>query len=130
MITLFILFTLILTSPHDIFAQKKPNPKAPASVTVSTSLMRYKRGINVYFKNLHLARSVSYTLSYTSQGEPRGVVGTIDPKKKYSLSRQFLFGTCSSGVCRIDKDVKNVVLEVVTTFKNGKSSAKKYKIKV
>ncbi len=104
--------------------------KAAAGISVTPRLRKDRKAVVVYFKNLNVASSLSYTLSYKSAGEPRGVVGTIDTAGKFSLSREFLFGTCSAGVCRIDPKITGVVLEITAKLKNGKTQTKRFKIKV
>ena len=129
-LTSILILTLLLSlQTQPVKAAAKKNAKGPAGVSVSYYVKR-KRALVVYFKNLNLARSVSYVLSYTSNGVPKGAVGNLNIKKKYSLTRELTFGTASAGVFRYDTGIKNTVLEVTTVLKNGRSSTKRYKIKV
>ncbi len=63
-----------------------------------------------------LYNSISYELSYISDGIDRGVVGTINTNSKNSsYDQEILFGTCSKNICKYDPDVKDgtLVLHIV-----------------
>lgn len=66
---------------------------------------------------------------YNGNGIGQGVMGSFSPGKKTSASKDFFLGTCSSKVCIVHKNVKNIVLEVVTKYTNGKTSTKTLSVK-
>lgn len=113
---------------------KKTTKQAPkrggSGVVVSAKLRSDRKAVNVYFANLNLAQSVSYTLSYQTDGKQEGVGGSIDPKGVYSTSRELVFGTASGGVYRYHSNISGAKLEIITNLKSGKKSIKRFKIKV
>lgn len=119
-------------------ATKVVSPKKPVAKTTNigkggvsvSAIVRGKKSVRVYFKNLNKAKSVSYMLSYKSKQGPQGALGTIATKGKYSLTRDLLFGTCSNKVCRYDTGIKDCVLEVTSKLKNGKTDFKRIKLRV
>ena len=132
---------VILAFPHEAAAKRIiPQAKSSSSIKnraptrgVSTSVKFRgdRRAIVVNFSNLSLASSVSYTLSYTSRGTPQGAGGTISPAVTSDpTSREIIFGSCSSGVCRYDSGITNAKFVVTTTLKNGGKVVKSFKLKV
>jgi len=119
-----LLFIAVSTTTNVAHAAVK---QAGISVTAS---VKAKKSVVVYFKNLNKASSVSYVLSYKSKQGPQGVVGTIPTKGKFSLTREFLLGTCSNKICRYDTGIKDCVLEVTARLKNGKKEVKRIKLRV
>ncbi len=100
-------------------------------VGVSAKFRGDRRAIIVNFSNLTSARTVSYTLNYSTRGTNQGAGGSIDPGTTgASASRELLFGTCSHGVCRYDTGITNAKLVVTYTLANGKKYSKTFKIKV
>lgn len=137
----FLLF-LVLVGP--VFA-KKVLPRAKSGGTTKSSgsattagrvgmSVRFRgdrRAIIVNFSNLTSARSVSYTLSYSTRGTTQGAGGSIDPSTTgASASRELIFGTCSHGVCRYDTGITNAKLVVTYTLANGKRYSKSFRLKV
>jgi|SRR3989344_5361532 len=118
----------ILSIPSSLQAAKKS--KAIKNVGVYTQLLRGKTGVNVSLTNTQGASSILYMVSYTTNGKPEGAGGTVYPKNKKSIVRRIIFGTCSSGVCRYHKNVKNVTVSVEITYKNGRASSKRYRVKI
>lgn len=56
---------------------------------------------------------VEYELVYnTAAGVTQGVPGSVDADGKTMLDRELTLGTCSSGVCRYDKGVKDIKLSL------------------
>lgn len=113
------------TKPASTAAKKTTS----SSIGVSPKLMSGKTGLRVAFSNLTLANSVSYTLSYETNGKPEGVVGSVSVGKG-SDTRELLFGTCSSGTCRYHKGLKNMTFTVTSSLKSGKKSIKRFRIRV
>ncbi len=99
------------------------------AVAISAKFMSGKTGLRVSYSNLAAANSVSYTLSYTQNGKPEGVVGSVQPSEG-STSRDLLFGTCSGGKCVYHKGIKNMKLVVTAQLKNGKKQVKTFNVKV
>lgn len=100
-------------------------------VNVSVKFKADRKGIVANFSNLDIASSVSYTLSYTQRGGVgEGAGGTISNLSEGSVTRELLFATCSSGVCRYHTGIKNAKFVVTTTLKNGKKVSKVFRLKV
>lgn len=140
---LAIFLSIFLIYPQGVHA-KKALPRqgsAKASVGVKTSGLKGvnvsvkfktgKKGIVANFSNLEAASSVSYTLSYTQRGGVgEGAGGTLSDLSAGSTTRELLFATCSSGVCRYHTGIKNAKFTVTTTLKNGKKVSKVFRLKV
>lgn len=103
--------------------------KASTSISVSPKLRSDRKALTVYFSNLQAARQVTYTLMYQTNGKEEGVSGSISGSVG-NTSRELLFGTCSSGVCRYHTGITNMRLEILTELTSGKKTLKKYKIKL
>lgn len=84
----------------------------------------------VNFNNLQKARQVFYTLSYQSDGVDQGVAGTIDASMGNNLTRELLFGTCSSGVCRYHQNLADMKLEVTSELASGKKTLKRFRVRI
>lgn len=67
------------------------------------------------------AASLEYELVYnTDKGILQGVPGSVDLEGKSGLTRDLTLGTCSSGVCRYDKGVKDINLTIRLRNDKGK----------
>lgn len=99
------------------------------TIAVSPKFMSGKTGLKVAFSNVGAATSISYMLSYDTNGKGEGVAGSVRPAEG-NTSRDLLFGTCSSGTCRYHKNIKNCVLTVTAQLKSGKKQVKKFNVKV
>lgn len=102
---------------------------ASSTVTVSPRLRADRKALLVSFGGLTSATSVSYTLTYNQNGQNEGAGGSITPNSA-TASRELLFGTCSSGVCRYHTNIKNMKFEVVSKLKSGKIVKKRFGIRV
>ncbi|MBI2622257.1 hypothetical protein HYW66_01315 [Candidatus Microgenomates bacterium] len=100
-----------------------------SSFAVSARLLRNKNAVSVAFSNLQNVTSVMYTLSYQTSGREEGAGGTIS-QTEGSTSRELYFGTCSGYVCRPHGNITNARLEIQSQLKNGKTSIRRYKIRV
>lgn len=71
--------------------------------------------------------SIDYELSYeTSEGLPRGVLGTLHLKEgEGSVEREIVLGTCSRNVCVYDTGVEKVNLVLKFNFPQGSSQFQK-----
>lgn len=103
--------------------------KADPSISTSGKLNKNTNSVNAYFGNMKNVSKVTYTLMYEGNGIGQGVVGSFAPGKKASLSKNLFLGTCSGRVCVRHKNIKNIQLEVVTKYKNGKNVKKLLKVK-
>lgn len=101
-----------------------------SSITVSPRLRADRKALLVSFGNLQNATSVSYTLTYTHDGQEEGAGGSVNPADGNTASRELLFGTCSSGVCRYHSGISNMKFEVTAQLKSGKKIVKRYRIRV
>lgn len=98
------------------------------SVIISPKLRSDRLALIVNFSNLLAAKSVSYSLTYNSQGVAQGVAGSIKPVTN-ATSRELLFGTCSSGVCRYHTNLTNMRFVVTIKSKSGNQFTKSYRVK-
>ena len=110
-------------------ATKTTTAKSTGGIKSSVKFMAGKTGITVNFSNLTAAKTVSYTLSYATNGKQEGVVGSV-PTTSVATSRELLFGTCSSGTCKYHKNITNASLTINTTLLSGKKTVKRFKLKV
>lgn len=100
------------------------------SISISPRLRADRSALLVSFGNLQNASSVSYILTYSQNGQQEGAGGSTDPSQGNTASRELLFGTCSSGVCRLHSGISNMRFEVTTQLKSGKSVIKRFRIRV
>lgn len=100
-------------------------------VGVSVKFRGDRKAIIAAFSDLEIASSVSYTLSYTAgRGVREGAGGTLSDLSGGSTTRELLFATCSSGVCRYHTGIKNAKFTVTTTLKNGRKVVKNFRLKI
>lgn len=89
-----------------------------------------RNGVIIYFSGLTNANSVTYSLSYNSNGIPQGAMGTISNITTSTDNRELLFGTCSGGVCRYHQNLTNASLVITSKLKSGYTTRKTYRIKI
>lgn len=127
-LTLSILFSGIVSS--QAFAAK---PKVNKSLSIPTTVVaRYIKPKNSVFLLIAApvgVTKVNYTLMYKASGVGQGVQGSFVPGKKGSFTKDIFLGTCSGKICVKHKDIKDIQVEVVTKYKNGKTATKVYKVK-
>lgn len=136
-ITFLIFFILVFFVPEST-AKRLPRAgsgvkrvrSGGASVIVSAKLRADRRAINAYFANLNLASSVTYSLTYKTDGKVEGVGGSIDTAGVYSTSRELVFGTESGGVFKYHSNITDAKLEVVSTLKSGKKAIRRFRVRV
>lgn len=131
----FILFIFPQTSQAKVLPQAaKTGAKTAvvksAGISVSPKLRADRRAIIVNLSNLQNAKSVSYSLTYSTAIQQEGAIGSLNLSGINSTSEELLFGTCSKGVCKYHTGIKNAKLEVTYALKSGKKYLKRYKIKV
>lgn len=132
-IFLVILTFFLLAKSQPVLAKKSLPKQTSAGATgngviISPKLRSDRLALIVNFSNLLTAKSVSYSLSYNSQGVAQGVAGSIKPEAS-TTSRELLFGTCSSGVCRYHTNLTNVRFVVTIKSKSGNQFTKSYRVK-
>lgn len=124
MLSLFLLISFFFIQAHPATAAK-PKKVAVPSFSISAQYIKPPKNlVRMYFGNLKGIAKVSYTLMYTANGVGQGVEGSFSPGKKTSWSKDLFLGTCSGKVCLRHGNIKNMQLEVITKFTNGKSAKK------
>lgn len=108
---------------------KRATSGGAQGVKTSVKFRGDRRAIIANFSDLDKASSVSYTLSYAQRGIREGAGGTITTSGG-TASRELLFATCSSGVCRYHSGIKDAKFVVTTTLKNGKKVVKTFRLRV
>ncbi|MCL5676087.1 MAG: hypothetical protein M1120_03090 [Patescibacteria group bacterium] len=135
LLTVFILSFLLLSKENVLAAKPRLRPGGIGDgggvIAFSTVKLRPDRlAALVSLYNLSGIESISYSLTYYSNGVEQGVSGTIDPLGQNSINRELLFGTCSKNVCTYNRNIKNMHLRFVATTKSGRTLVKGYLIKV
>lgn len=101
-----------------------------SSLVVSARLRPDRRALLVYFSNLNKVTALNYTLMYQTNGKDEGVSGTMDMSSGNVASRELLFGTCSTAVCRYHENLTNMKLEVTSTLPSGKQTIKRFRVRI
>ena len=123
-----VIFILILSAKSSpVFALKK-RIRAARAVYSSAKLSRGTHSVVATFYALPGVARFDYTLSYSANGIPQGVVGAF-PANGQNESRDLYFGTCSKGVCTPHYGITGATLTVTATLKGGASYIKRYSIK-
>jgi len=135
---LFLIFAFlaVFIFPSEVLAAK-PRLSRGAGGAISigggySSSAKFKAnrlGIILSLYGLKYTDSVSYELTYTSEGIPQGVISTVQATEN-NTTREMLFGTCSKNVCRWHTNIKDSKLVVTAKLKSGKTLRKTYRIKV
>jgi|SRR3989344_2106328 len=128
LITFFIV-VLFFTQVLKVSGATKPKTSSMGSFSASGQYIKAKNAVRAYFGNLKGIKKITYVLTYTGNGIGQGIEGSYSPGKKTSFSRDLYLGTCSGKVCISHKNVKNIKLEAIAKYTNGKSSSKIYKVK-
>lgn len=140
---LFFLVTILLFLwPTEVWAAKERPPRGNQKTTTVRRTYSPTRGVKtsvqfrpdrlgllVNFADFGSAVSVTYSLTYTTNGILQGVRGTISPETA-AEQREILFGTCSHGVCRYHYNITNARLVIDSRFSSGLIVRKPYRIKV
>ena len=109
---------------------KSTGKVAYSGVTASVRFNGARNGINLYLGSLNKASSVTYMLSYQSNGKDEGAMGTIYVSGENSATRELLFGTCSAAVCTYHTGITNAKLEITTELTSGKKTLRRFRLKV
>lgn len=136
-ISLIAIGLLLLMTPLETLAAKPRLRRGKRTRSYSSvGRVRYsvkfrsdRRGVILSLSKLNNAFSVSYQLTYTSNGIPQGVMGTVTPVRT-TETRELLFGTCSGNVCRYHTNIQNARLVITSKLKSGFTTRKTYRIRV
>ena len=101
-----------------------------SGLIVSPRLRSDRRALLVTFNNLQKVKNATYTLIYQTGGKDEGASGTLDSSAGSSVSRELIFGTCSSGVCRYHTNLTSMRFEVMSELPSGKRSLKRFRIRI
>lgn len=136
-LSLFFIFLFLFVNFADakVLPQSKTKKSvgrvfAGPSISISPRLRVDRSALLVSFGNLQNASTVSYILTYAQNGQQEGAGGSVNPADGNSATRELLFGTCSSGVCRLHSGISNMRFEINTELKSGKKVVKRYRIRV
>ena len=99
-------------------------------VVTSVKFRGDRRAVIINFAGLTNAKSVTYSLTYSSNGIAQGAMGTITNIAGSVDSRELLFGTCSHGVCRYHTGITDARLVITSKLKSGITTRKSYRLKV
>lgn len=131
---LFFSFVLVYKADARLLPRFQTTRKATGGVSSGAYVAARLRGdrlaLIVTFGNLQKVRSITYTLMYKTNGVDQGVSGSLDSQAGNSVTRELLFGTCSSGICRYHGNITNMKLEVTSELLNGKHVLKRFRIRV
>jgi hypothetical protein len=142
-LTIFIILVAFFVAFANEISAKRilPRAKTQAKVSSQTTTARRKgisssvkirndrKALDLTLSNFTDIESVSYILSYDSNGVTQGVSGAITDEEN-TVTRDLIFGTCSDKVCRYDTNITNARLTITTTLKSGLVVIKPYKIKI
>ncbi len=135
-IIIAIAVSLFLFSQHPVYARLLPRFRGGSSrggsngIGTSARLRPDRQALIVSFSSLSKAKSVNYVLSYQTNGKEEGVAGEINSSAGESTSRELLFGTCSTGVCTYHTNITNMKLEITSSLVSGKTTIKRFRIRV
>jgi hypothetical protein len=140
LLVLTLTFSLLFFSLNIALAARKRPPRKSGSgapvrtyytrgVRASVRFRSDRRGLLINFSGFNNIASVTYSLTYTANGIPQGVSGTITAETA-GEQRELLFGTCSGGVCRYHTNITNAKLLIDSKLYSGTTIRKPYRIKV
>lgn len=111
-------------------ATKKSSTGIVNKLSVKAHLRSDRKALIVTFSNLNKVQNVFYSFMYEGNGIDQGVNGSLDSSLGDTVTRELLFGTCSSGVCRYHGDLKNMKLEVTSDLPSGKRVIKRFRVRI
>ncbi len=126
-----IVFQLKKNNSNQSMIKPSPTPSLPlADSRIKVDLKPVNNGKEVILTITDFPKdliSVEYELTYTNQnGLPRGVLGTLRVENKTDkLERPITLGTCSSGRCVYDENVKNITVTLKFSTSKGPSRFQK-----
>lgn len=101
-----------------------------SGLVVSPRLRSDRLALIVTLSNLNKVNSAFYSLIYQSNGIEQGVNGSLDSSQGNSVTRELLFGTCSSGVCRYQENLSNMTFEVTSELPSGKRVLRRFRVRI
>lgn len=130
-----LLSILLILQANYVFARLLPRFRGAGRVVsrgiyVGARLRSDHQALEVNFGNLSRAKSVTYTLTYQTNGVDQGVSGSLDLSSGDYASRELLFGTCSNGVCRYHSNITGMKFEIQTLLNSGKTTIRRFRIRV
>ena len=99
------------------------------TIPVSAKFRPDRKGLLFNFTNLNGIESVSYSFTYTANGQPQGAGGTVTSDNNPSQQRELLFGTCSTAICTYHGNIKAARLVFTAKLTNGKTAVRSFRIK-
>lgn len=127
-------FVLLTKVEARVLPRFKGKPVARGAIysglVVSARLRSDRKALLVTFNNLQKVKNATYTLVYQTDGRDEGVSGSVGSSAGNNLTRELLFGTCSSGICRYHANLANMKLEVVSELLSGKRSIKRFRVRI
>ncbi len=143
-IILFVIsVSVFLTPPTALAARQRVRVTAPASsgggapvrssayggASSSVKFRGDRKALILTLSNMSGISSVSYQLTYSTNGVSQGVMGKIDPSIEPTATRELLFGTCSHGVCTYHTNITNAKLKISSLLTSGVTVVKPYRIR-
>lgn len=129
-LSLFYSFTLPVQAKKKIVRGVASSRSVTSSKPIiRPSIRADRKALSVNFSNLQTASSVSYELTYDSNGVTQGVIGTITPNGQIAATRELLFGTCSKNVCTYHANITGMKYVVTSTLTSGTKIRKTFRIK-
>ena len=133
-IGLFLLLFVFL-SPVSVLAIKKLVRRQSGGVSaqgygvsIRPKLRADHQALLLVFSGMDKAKSVSYNLTYQSGEIGQGAQGNYDAASG-NTQKELVFGTCSGIVCTYHQSIKDMVLEVKSSLKSGKTLTQRFQIK-
>lgn len=97
-------------------------------VVIKPKLRADRQALLVVFSGMDKAKTVNYNLTYQSGEVGQGVQGSYDAASG-NTQKELVFGTCSGIVCTYHQNIKDMVLEVKSSLKSGKTLTQRFQIK-
>lgn len=111
------------------FARKKIiRGRQSFSVSVRPKLRADRQALLLVFSGMNQATTVNYNLTYQSGEVGQGVQGNYDAGAG-NTQKELVFGTCSGTVCTYHQNIKDMVLEIKISLKDGRTLTQKYAVK-
>jgi hypothetical protein len=111
--------------PQEIVAEENLPTLLPSEIGMVVTVRSDKRAIMFELKKAQNIKRVEYQILYgyvvDGQKQENGFLGEMNiAEDGITKTDYWPFGTCSSGVCRYDKDVSNVRIFLKVEMKDGK----------
>lgn len=124
---LFVLSSVPLSSAYAAKARVRSGATVRRAAGVSYVTVRKSiptHSLKLLFSNLGKVSKVSYTVQYTANGSPQGIVGSFAPTGQSTDTRDVYLGTCSSGVCTPHGNIKTIMVVIRVTLTSGATYTK------